>query len=101
MKKRFIICINKSTKEQENNFVKFINNEKVGWWHWLSNTWLISDSNGKTSASYWRDNVTAIFDQEHVLVFELGNDRDTWSGFGPTSGDNNMFKWIKDHWRKY
>lgn len=100
MKKRFVICVNSSTKEQENKFVEFIKTQNVGWWHWLTNTWLISDSNGKTNASHWRKNAVEIFKQEHILVLEIGQDNDTWSGFGPSSEDKNMFKWIKDNWKK-
>jgi hypothetical protein len=100
MRKRFIICINNSTKEQENQFVELIKTQNVGWWHWLTNTWLISDRNGKTTASYWRDNAVHIFERENVLVFELGQDNDSWAGFGPSSDDKNMFTWIKAHWSK-
>lgn len=100
MKKRFIICVNNSTKEQENNFVEFLKSQKVGWWHWLSNTWLISDNNGKTNASYWRDHSRDVFENENILVIEINNEKDTWSGFGPSTDEKNMFKWLHDNWKK-
>lgn len=100
MKKRFVICINGSTKEQENKFVEYINTQGVGWWHWLTNTWLIVDRNGKTSAGTWREKAVEIFEREHVLVIEISQQNDTWSGFGPSSDEKDMFKWIRDNWSK-
>lgn len=100
MKKRFIICVNSSTKEQETKFLGFIKNENVGWWHWLSNTWLIYDLNNGITAAHLRDKAVEIFEQENVLVIELGKDYDTWQGFGPSSEDKNMFKWLHDYWNK-
>lgn len=100
MKKRFIVCVNGSTKVQDHNFIDFIKIQNVGWWHWLTNTWLIADRNGKLSASSLRDKAVSIFGHEHVLVIEINNSRDTWSGFGPSSEDKNMFRWLKDNWKK-
>lgn len=100
MKKRFIICINNSTKDQEEEFIEFLRGKKVLWWHWLTNTWLVIDSEGKLNASYLRGHIVKIFKQEHSIVFELKNNEDTWAGFGPNGLDRNMFKWIKENWKK-
>jgi hypothetical protein len=72
----------------------------VGWWHWLSNTWLISDANGNLKASFLRDNVVEIFNKEHAFVIEIRKNDDTWSGFGPNTEEKDMFKWINENWKK-
>ena len=100
MKKRFIICINNSTKEQDEEFMTFIRSNNLSWWHWLSNIWLISDKQGKLTASQIRDEIKIIFDNEYNLVLEINNEKDTWAGFGPKTEDKNMFKWLKNNWGK-
>lgn len=101
MKKRFIVSLNNSTKAQDQLFVEYIMNNNLGWWHWLKNTWLLVDNSGRLSASELRDIVKDIFKNEHTLVIEIGNNSDTWAGYGPTSEDKNMFEWLKDQWKKY
>lgn len=100
MKKRFIVSLNGSTKKQEEAFIKFLGSQNVGWWHWLSNTWLISDNIGKLTASTLNDKALEIFESEHLLVLEINNTSDTWAGFGPSTEDKNMFSWLKNHWKK-
>ena len=100
MKKRFIVCIEKSIKEQDKIFIDYLRNNSVGWWHWLSNTWLISDPNGQLNSSILRDKLREIYNDERNIIFEITNTQDTWSGFGPIAGEKNMFRWLKDNWKK-
>lgn len=100
MKKRYIVCINASTAEQEQQFIDYLRSNNFGWWHWISNTWLISDKQGKSKASLFRDKVKEIFIDENILVIEINSQKDTWAGFGPVTEDKNMFKWIKENWKK-
>lgn len=100
MKKRFIICIDKSTKEQDLFFIEYLKTNKVAWWHWLSNTWLVSNTSGQLTASGLRDKLKEIFTGEHTLVFEITATNDTWAGFGPQSDSKNMFAWLKTNWQK-
>ncbi|OFX25758.1 MAG: hypothetical protein A2041_14615 [Bacteroidetes bacterium GWA2_31_9b] len=98
MKKRYIICVNNSSEEQEKKFIDYIKSEKFGWWHYLKNTWLVIDLNGNSEISEIRDKVKELFDNEYNMVFQLKEDEGTWSGFGPKSEQKNMFKWIKENW---
>ncbi|MBS1509836.1 MAG: hypothetical protein JST86_03295 [Bacteroidetes bacterium] len=100
MKKRYIVCINNSKKEQEEKFIEFLKDNSLAWWHWLPNTWLLSENTGRLSASFIRDAVKEIFDNEYNIVFEISQTNDTWSGFGPSSENKNMFKWLKNNWKK-
>jgi hypothetical protein len=99
MKKRFIVCVNSSTKEQDQKFIEYIKENRFGWWHYLKNTWLIVDSSGKSKVKEIRDIVKESFDNEYNMVFQLNEDEGTWSGFGPCSEKRNMFKWIKENWK--
>lgn len=98
MKKRFIICINKSSETQEQKIIDYFKSIGVGYWHWLTNTWLVVDSTGKFNASDFRKKAREVFNDEFNLVIELNQYGDTWAGFGPNSKEQNMFQWINDYW---
>ncbi|MDP9524256.1 hypothetical protein [Pseudomonas putida] len=100
MKKRFVVMIDSSTDEQNNEFLKWVKKEKVGWWHWINNSWLISNRSGHLSAGTIRDKITEIFPGENTLVIELSEGEGTWSGYGPTKEGNDMFRWIKENWNQ-
>ena len=101
MKKRFIICLNdNTTKEQDKKFIEFIKENKLGWWHWLSNTWLISDSNGKLNAPDLRSKLKEFFPNNFNMVFEFGEDQERWAGYGTKNKDKDMFDWLKKNWTK-
>jgi hypothetical protein len=98
MKKRFVICLNSSTKEQDELLKQFIKEKNFGWWHWLSNTWLLIDDNGTFSAANIRDELKNIYPVVHMLVLELNGKGDSWAGFGTITPEKDMFKWLKDYW---
>ena len=100
MKKRFVIIIEVSTKEQNDAFLAWIKAEKLGWWHWFQNTWLLSNPAGSLRASGIRDKLRECFGTANTLVLELKNGEDTWAGFGPKTDDKDMFKWLRKNWSK-
>jgi len=74
MKKRFVVCIDSSTKEQHDLFREFIRNEGLAWWHWVTNVWLLVDRKGQFSASDIRDQVSRCYPNVDALVLELRAD---------------------------
>lgn len=100
MKKRFVVALNSSTVEQDRQFVEWLHGP-YGYWHWLKNLWLISDSAGVLTAADIRTKTNEIYGNVHKLVLELRSDgTDTWSGLGSGSAERNMFKWIHENWKK-
>ena len=99
MKKRFIISLNSKTPEQEQVLVEYLKSSGYGWWHWLNNTWLIVDKKGTSSARRFRDELGRLLPGVRNVVFELRGHDDTWAGFGPSGGEQNMFEWIKKNWK--
>lgn len=99
MSKRFIVCFeNKnSNKDFDDNFIDYIENNNLYWWHWISNLWLLIDPSNTLTASIIRDQIHQIFDTNRILVIELQEEKDTWSGYGPTK-PKNMFDWMKKNW---
>ncbi|MEQ8244577.1 hypothetical protein [Fulvivirga sp.] len=99
MKKRYIVCVNNSTEQQDQTFLNYIREQGFGWWHYLNNIWLLTDSSGKSSIKEIRDHAKVSFDDEYNMVFQLNETEGTWSGFGPNSETRNMFTWIKKNWK--
>lgn len=100
MKKRFVVLIESSSEEQNNSFLSWIRQERLGWWHWFQDAWLLSDPTGDQTAISVRDKVWECFPGSNTLVIELGEGEGTWSGFGPKSEKKDMFSWIRKNWRK-
>lgn len=101
MSKRFIVGVDSSTEEQDKAFLSFVKSHGLGWWHWLENFWLITDSSDQLTASDIRDELGKTYPGVHKLVIELSDSGDTWSGYGPKSEKRNMFNWLNETWGKY
>ena len=102
MKKRYIVLLNSSVEEKDKEFLSFIKEHKLFWWHWLINSWLLIDSDGNLSTAQIRDKIKSIYGKDedgYNLVIEL-KQQGEWAGFGPISKNRNMFTWIHKNWIK-
>lgn len=100
MRRRFVVLLDSATPEQDKEFKEWVNEQHFGWWHWLSQSWLITSTSTDMRAATLRDKATEIYDSTHLFVLELrGTVDDTWSGFGPKSSSRDMFEWIKNNWK--
>ena len=98
MSKRYIVAVDSSTKEQNDAFLEFIKVHKLSWWHWLENFWLIIDSREELTVKGIRDELNKMYPRIHNLVIELSEDAKKWAGYGPSSEERTMFKWLKETW---
>lgn len=97
MKKKYIVSINgNATAQEDERFSAYLKEKNVGWWHWLSNTWLVVDSLGIVDAKDLRDKAIEVYKGKNNLVLEVSVG--SWFGYGPTTPDRDMFKWIKENW---
>jgi hypothetical protein len=103
MKRRFIVMLNSSTNEQNEAFLAYIKETDIGWWHFISNSWLLYDAENKISAEIIRDKLMEIYPSVTNLVIEVTSPHEPWQGFGPNGGPNgdnlNMFTWLKENWK--
>ena len=98
MKKRYIVNIDGNTTPQEDEkFSAFLNEKKISWWHWLSNTWLVVDTSDLIKAQNLRDKIIEIYNGKNNLVIEIP-DGGVRYGYGPKTPEKDMFKWIKEYW---
>lgn len=98
-RKRFVIILQNSTsKEQNDRFINWVENQRFGWWHWVGNAWLIV-GNTSLSAADVRDKANTFFGMCN-LVQEISGPYVRWAGFGPngTGEKKNMFTWLERHW---
>jgi hypothetical protein len=97
MTKRFVILLDTCAKEEEEAVRAHIV-AVAGWWHWLPNSWLLSDPTGQLTARKLRDDINKILPETHMMVLEFSDSGYTWSGFGPSSKERDMFNWMNETW---
>ena len=98
-RKRFVIILNSATsKEQNDRFINWVENEGLTWWHWVGNSWLIV-GNTSLGAPDVRNKANSIFRMRN-FVQEIHGPCGSWAGFGPkgTGNKDNMFTWLKKNW---
>ena len=95
MKRKFVVCVDDATKEQQDSLTQFFEKADVGYWHWFSDLWLVADPYNKWSATSLRDKTNEILPGAHSVVIQI-DDSDTWSGFG----NPKMFEWFRNTWDK-
>lgn len=102
MRKRYIVALDSHTKEQNQKFKDFINENSLGWWYWINGFWLLTDPKGAFTARQLRDKLGIIYPEVRKLIIELRGspDDDTWSGYGPNTENKNMFNWLITTWPK-
>jgi hypothetical protein len=102
-RKRFIVLVEETSNANVSEFIGYLKEEKIGWWHHIKNSFLLTDTHGKTAADI-RDKAKDIFggNGTKCIVIELEGDSDTWSGFGPKRTEKvDMWKWILSSWKEH
>jgi hypothetical protein len=99
MKKRFIVCHQPGTKDQDDAFKNWLNSREVGWWHWISGSWVVIDLSGALTVDEIRDNVQASYVDKYCMVFE--HDSNRYAGAGPNDDAQRkrMGDWIANNWK--
>jgi len=97
--KRFIVALDSYTPEQDKAFKEYIVSNNLGWWHWLSNFWMLVSLDEQMTAVRIRDAMQQIYPGVHNVGIELRSDStDTWAGVGPTG--KNIFDWVRRNWKR-
>ncbi len=95
MKRKFIICVNDPTAQQQDTITEFLKGTgTLGYWHWMSDIWLVTDPNFLWTSEKIRDLISSLIPGVFNLVIQIdGSHR--WSGFG----DPDMAKWLEETWK--
>lgn len=97
MKKRFIASVGNFTDEDVKVFTEYLKCHKCGWWHWLTNLWLITVYSDEITPESISKKIYEINQNQHNIVFEVTPEKN-WYGYGPD--ESNYFDWIRDNWTK-
>lgn len=95
--KRFVIGTNRTTAEQDSAFLNILRSRwpHLGWWHQVSETWLIVDLANTVTVVELRDAAMQAFPGIYIMVIEVNG---SWAGWGANSPPGDMFTWMRDSW---
>ena len=94
MSKKFVVCIDGLSQEQESKFKEFLDGS--GWWHWMDGVWIIDGTDALT-VSEIRDYLADLGKSPKIIVLEVSPV--TWASFGPESDNLSFSKWINMYWK--
>jgi hypothetical protein len=95
MSRQFVIGIDDVSDDQKDALREMFSNHG-SWWNWIPGFWLVT-TDDNTKASTVRDRVLEIVPNCNCIVIEIRES--TWSGYGPSSDNKSMFKWLKNKWK--
>ncbi len=98
MKKRFLVAVSSVTSSDQEK-INDLFRDKYGWWHWIDGFWLVIDSKGELTPEVISNMINDAKPNARRLVMEI-NDWESWFGYGPNSEEKNMFRWLKETWKK-
>jgi hypothetical protein len=99
--RHFVLATNRTTQEQDAEFYRILREQwpLMGWWHQVSETWLLIDLTDTVTVDDIRNAAKEAFPGIYVMVLQVVPVPGHWAGFGPqekTPGD--MFTWIRQSW---
>ncbi len=99
--KQFVVATNLTTAQQDQAFYRILSERfgHMGWWHQVSQTWLLVDNTDTVTPTSLRDAATEAFPGVPMVVLQVVSVKGSWAGFGPLRGTpGDMFTWIDETW---
>ncbi len=93
MTSRFVAIVDDATKEQQDIVTNWLRTTPLGFWHYLSDIWLIADWQDKYTTASLRDQLKVLLPGKITLVMKV-EDPSAWAALGPTEN----FKWLHSTW---
>ena len=90
--RKFVILVNAPSTQQQNALSKFLQGTPCGYWHYLSDAWLVVDSRPASTAASWRDEIQTLLPGKNILVFSVTVE--DWAGNMPKKN----FEWLQKSW---
>ena len=92
MMNKYIVSISHFSKDQEENFIKYLKEHNSGWWHIINNFWLVSSNSPLVTKESIREELKKDFNGTLIVLDTTGSGG--WTGFGQTKD----FEWMKNNW---
>lgn len=95
---KYIVLMEGLTKREEKEFIEFLDEKNIAWWHRIPNTWLLVDKNRRINSDKLRDflKFLAMDSSGACLVMKIEK-YDGWSGYR-RAGEDDTFDWLKRNW---
>ncbi|MGY4700379.1 hypothetical protein ACVND7_12210 [Avibacterium paragallinarum] len=95
MSKKFIVIVDDNFSVTERDKITKYFKNKYGYWHWISNVWLLSTSKENTTTDTIRDEVKKLVNKGTIVVINASGSNG-WSAFG----QKKKFEWMHSNWTK-
>ncbi|MGO8881188.1 MAG: hypothetical protein ACLQMS_16995 [Desulfomonilaceae bacterium] len=93
MKKRFVVCVDSPTRQQEDSITLFFEKEdSLNYWHWFSHSWLVVAREDDWTTKSLRKTLNDIVPGVSIIVLQIENGK--WS----IKGDKKSFNWLHETW---
>jgi hypothetical protein len=92
--KHYVVIAKNPTVPQQNAIMNLVK-ANFGYWHWISNVWLLADAIGSDSAGSVRDKIRNVVPGCHFTVLEVHPV--DWAGYS----DTRWWEWLHENWRPY
>jgi hypothetical protein len=98
MTQHFVIAI-ESIDEDHKKILRAFFAEHGSWWNWIPGFWMFVSTEDITTSAI-RDKIREITASDNSDMMVLQVTPVTWSGYGPSTETRNMFKWLRNHWKR-
>jgi hypothetical protein len=92
---KFIVAVDDVSAEQRDAITRFFREQNFGWWHWLSDTWLLYADQTEFTTATLRDRIFQIAPTASVLVQNLNVPGD-WA----LAAVRESHEWMHRNWRQ-
>ncbi len=88
-----MVAIDDATKDQQDAVTRYLKSENVGFWHYFSDLWLVTEGGREWTAADLRSNLLEVVPGATLLVMPIESGR-KWAAYGP----KGTFKWLRETW---
>lgn len=92
---RFLVVFDDATPEQQNLITEYFASMDYGYWHQMTDVWLVADADISLTAADLRNALKTLVPRGTLLVMRIDDPR-AWAGFGKPK----VFEWLKTEWTK-
>jgi hypothetical protein len=94
--RKFVVGCAGLDNDREKEFIYYIGQNNLLWWHWIDNFWMLVDNEDQVSAVDIRDKLKEIAPGQDIMILQIPGEAYGWAGYGPTKkfGDWMRATWI-------
>ncbi|MEO8465821.1 MAG: hypothetical protein ABI640_10820 [Gammaproteobacteria bacterium] len=95
MSRRFVLLVDEATAQEQDTVTKHLQTTPYGFWHHLSDAWLMTDRTDKLTTVELRDQIHRLLPGKTILAVRM-DDPNIWAAIGHAE----QFKWLNEAWNR-